>query len=465
MARLLAAFVVSGLFFMVAPGTLLGVSPAWIQAHGHAQFFGWVGSFIIGISLYTLPKFRGGIVRSVPLGWAMWAMWSAGVALRWLAGIGTAIHPAWFRASALLELAVAVLLFWQCSAAGPKYRRGQPWEAPVLAGLLGLAGILVWQLWLSLQPLTAPMLAAREDRILISLALWAFAFPVVVGYSAKFFTGLIGLPPPHANGLRFSVTLVALAAVAYGRDFASLAAALTVCAAAAACWSLRVFRGGKGTAKTLGVDPRYPLFARLAYSWMLAAAALDFLVARPGMLGASRHAFTVGFLATLIFAIGPRILPSFLNSRELWSARAMRWSLLLLTAGCALRVIAEPLAYGGLWTTAWKLLPVSAFAEFAAVLLFGTNLAMSLAAPVPSWFGRKHVNDRMSVYWLTASYPETRNIMVEHGLSTLARVDAPPKSLTVREAAEADGVAAERIVQALGDFFDSRLALSLRAKM
>jgi len=25
------------------------VSPAWIQVHGHAQIFGWIGTFILGI--------------------------------------------------------------------------------------------------------------------------------------------------------------------------------------------------------------------------------------------------------------------------------------------------------------------------------------------------------------------------------------------------------------------------------
>ena len=479
-ARLLAAFVVSGLVFMVAPGTLLGVwnlvgissqqrlagvSPAWIQAHGHAQFFGWVGTFIIGISLYTLPKFRGAMMRSLPLGWAMWGMWSAAVALRWAAGIVAAVHPWWFRTSAVMELVVALLLIWQCSSVGLKYRKGQAWEVPVFAGFAGLTAVLAWQVALAAGPLSSAMLPARADRILISLALWAFAFPVVLGFSAKFFTGLLGGPSPHGNGLKTSIVLLAPAAAAYLVDSTPGAAVFTLIAAAVGCWSLRIFHRGKGTAKTTGVDPRYPLFARLAYAWLIAAAALGFLVARPGMLGASRHAFTVGFLATLIFAIGPRILPSFLNSRELWSSRVMRWSLVLLTAGCALRVVVEPLAYGGLWEAGWKLLPVSAFAELAAVLLFGINLAMSLATPIPSWFGRKHVNDGMSVYWLTASYPETRRIMVENGLGTLGRVDDPPKSLTLREAAEADGVEAERLVRALGDFFDSRLPASLRAKM
>src|ERR1051326_4942823 len=128
LARLLAAFIVTGLVYLVLPGTLLGVwnlvgissqremagvPAAWIQAHGHAQFFGWVGTFIIGISLYALPKFRGAMCRSVPAGWAMWAMWSAGVGLRWIAGVAETARAWEFRAAAALELAVALLLLWQ----------------------------------------------------------------------------------------------------------------------------------------------------------------------------------------------------------------------------------------------------------------------------------------------------------------------------------------------------------------
>jgi hypothetical protein len=185
---------------------------------------------------------------------------------------------------------------------------------------------------------------------------------------------------------------------------------------------------------------------------------------RPGMLGASRHAFTVGFLTTLIFALGPRILPSFLNSRELWSPRLMRWSLALITPGCALRVIAEPLAYGGHAAWAWRLLPVSAFVELSAVLLFAANLAASLAAPVPSWFGRRHVNARMSVYWLVSSYPGTRRILEENGLRTLAVAREIPKSLTLEEAAAADGVRPDILVEKLGGFFEARLAPSVRKR-
>lgn len=477
LARLLAAFVVSGLFFMILPGTVLGVwnlvgissqrevasiSSAWIQAHGHAQFFGWVGTFIIGISLYTLPKFRGSICRSIPIGWAMWVMWTAGVGARWFAGVQRDVHQTTFHIAAALELAVGLLLIWQCTAAGAKHRMGQAWEAPIFAGFTALVLLLGWQLLLAMQPLVSPALPLTSDRILISLSIWTFAFPVVLGYSVKFFPGLIGTAPAHRTGLRIALALMIPAATGFLVESTALAAAATSSAVVLACWSLRVFHAGAGNPKTTGVDARYPQFVRVAYLWLVISACLGFGVSQPGALGASRHAFTVGFLATLIFSIGPRILPSFLNGRELWSAQPMRWSLMLITVGCILRVVSEPLAYGGIVNSAWRILPVSAFAELAAVLMFGFNIAMSMAAPIPSWFGRNQVNDRMSVYWLISSYPATRRLLVESGLATLALAEEVPKSLSLREAAQADGAQPEILVEKLGAFFESRLARSLR---
>src|SRR5215813_1368925 len=102
LSRLLMTFVSSGLFFMLFPGTFLGVwnllqisgwesvssiSPAWLQAHGHAQVFGWVASFIMGIGFYSIPKLRGGANASFRAAWVCWGMWTTGVALRWLANV------------------------------------------------------------------------------------------------------------------------------------------------------------------------------------------------------------------------------------------------------------------------------------------------------------------------------------------------------------------------------------------
>src|ERR1043165_5871092 len=119
LAKLLIAYISTGIVFMLLPGTFLGVwnlisissrcasegiSPAWIQAHGHAQVFGWIGSFILGIGFYSIPKMR----RTPPLAMATasvcWAMWTAGVLLRWFVNVYEWHWRVLLPASAALEL-------------------------------------------------------------------------------------------------------------------------------------------------------------------------------------------------------------------------------------------------------------------------------------------------------------------------------------------------------------------------
>jgi len=68
----------------------------------------------------------------------------------------------------------------------------------------------------------------------------------------------------------------------------------------------------------------------------------------------------------------------------------------------------------------------------------------------------------MSVYWLISSYPATRKILVDNGLVTLGGAVRVPKSLSLREAAQADDVPPEIQIEKLGDFFESRMPRSLR---
>ena len=45
----------------------LGTLPAaWMEGHGHAQMFGWIGSFILGIGFYSQPAHGRSVLR-VPL--------------------------------------------------------------------------------------------------------------------------------------------------------------------------------------------------------------------------------------------------------------------------------------------------------------------------------------------------------------------------------------------------------------
>src|SRR5512146_2870060 len=99
LARMIMTYIGTGLAFMLLPGTFLGVwnllsisakqssntiSPAWIQAHGQAQVFGWIGSFILGIGFYSIPKMRRAQAFAMSEAWLCWSVWTTGVAVRWL---------------------------------------------------------------------------------------------------------------------------------------------------------------------------------------------------------------------------------------------------------------------------------------------------------------------------------------------------------------------------------------------
>ncbi|HEV2388081.1 MAG TPA: NnrS family protein [Candidatus Acidoferrales bacterium] len=485
--RMLAAFIATGLVFLALPGTLLGVwnlvdiarsrSPsapavAWIQAHGQAQLFGWVGTFILGISLYVLPKFRNRSLKSFGRPWAVWVLWTTGVSWRW---IGVVYGSGWRAAlvgSGLLELAAYAAALWVLfvpGRQGPPERSaesGLPQDLGSWLGIFGFFGLgvaLVTNLVLSLRAaltVGSPVYPPAADRVFLLLSLWAFVAPVAWGYSTRFVTIFLGLEPPVRRAAPWlGAGAVAVVSGAFARRFVAVdlvALAMTV----GAIWALRVFRAPIRPAKLAGVYRHYPAFVRLAYVWLVVAALLglaaDLAPSLPGLGGAGRHAMTVGFIATLIFCIGPRILPSFLNGRELASPGLMAASLWLLALGCALRVSAESVAYASVAGPAWTWLPVSAFIELAAVLLFALNLGLTLAGPMPAWFVESSLRADLPLYFYVTSFPKTRPLLVRAGLKTLARAREVPLSLTLAEAARADGVDADALLGELRRFFKAR---------
>lgn len=399
LARLVMAYVSSGLVFMLLPGTFLGVwnllqisgresagsvSPAWLQAHGHAQVFGWVGSFIIGIGFYSIPKFRGVAKPNLRAAWACWGMWTVGVAARWFANIYRVEWRFLLPLSALLELA-AFLIFLSSVAKHRPEDSGkggmEPWVWVVISASIGFLLVLIANLaacvYLGLRG-QSPALAHGLDQRYLTLATWGFLVPFVWGFSTKWMPVFLGLKPMRpklllgALGVNFAG--VALALVGRERE----AMALFVAGSTMAIAALRMFESSAKAPKTRGVHSSFPFFVRIAYAWLLAASLLGVAATlwdtSGGIWGASRHALTVGFIAVMILCVGQRVLPAFAGMRLLWSTRLMFAALLLLSVGCILRVSSEVLAYQDYANWAWSVLPLSALLELGGITAFAMNL-------------------------------------------------------------------------------------------
>jgi hypothetical protein len=406
LSAMLMTYILTGLVFMLLPGTFLGVwnlitissreavesiAPAWIQAHGHAQLFGWVGTFILGIGFYSIPKLRKLTPFALWEGWLCWGLWVVGVTTRWFSNL----HPWQWRVlmplSASLEIAAFLVFFRAVGSHRPS--RGIPkasesWIFVVIAAMLGLLGSLALNLAASIQLAlhgTSPAFPHEFNQRYLIVSTWGFLVPMVWGFSSRWLPVFMGLRPVRSPLLLVAVGLNTVGVVAGLFDHSTAASVLLLGAAAMAIVAIRFFERPAKSAKTINVHESFGVFIRIAYGWLLVAAVLGIWASRageaPGIWGASRHALTVGFIAAMVFCVGQRILPSFCGMRVLWSSRLMLVMLVLLMAGCTLRVSSELLAYQGYAAWAWNVLPLSALMEMAAVTLFAVNLIFTFLQP------------------------------------------------------------------------------------
>ena len=154
--RLVTVYIATGLLFMLLPGTFLGVwnllcisaqhtvaslSPAWLQAHGHAQIFGWLGTFILGIGFYSLSKMGNLPAFAVSGGWVCFGLWTAGVLLRWAVNITEWEWRLTLPLSAALELSGFLIFLRTVSQHSPSQsgsvpRTKEPWMLVVIGSTM-----------------------------------------------------------------------------------------------------------------------------------------------------------------------------------------------------------------------------------------------------------------------------------------------------------------------------------------
>jgi hypothetical protein len=406
--RLMMAYAMTGLFFMLLPGTFLGVwnlisisgghggaiSTAWIQAHGHAQIFGWIGTFILGIGFYSIPKMAARTTAlPVTRGWIAWLLWTSGVLFRWIAGFYHVYWRALLPVSAFLELGAFLIFLSSVGGHRPAKPRNNNermpiWIVSVLIGTVGLgAGLLInltIAVYVSIHD-TGPAFPLIFESRFLTLVSYAFIVPTVWGFSARWLPVFLGLKPPNERALRYALLLSIIGVLLTLAGFSPLAHWGIVAATIAAISAFHLFEQSQQPAKIAGVHASFPAFVRIAYGWLLLASLLGvcsvYLDQAHGWIGAGRHALTVGFVSTMVFAIGQRVLPAFAGMRVLYSPRLMLICLLLLNAGCVLRVSSEILAYESYWPPAWRILPWSAVCELMAVTVFAMNLLLTFKQP------------------------------------------------------------------------------------
>ena len=295
LSRLLMLYISTGLLFMLLPGTFLGVwnllaisshhaadsvSAGWIQAHGHAQIFGWIGTFILGIGFYSIPKLRRLNSFALSVVWSSWALWTTGVTLRWLTSVYQWQWRTLLPLSAALELAAFAIFFRTVSGHRPKdsdKSKLEEWVFVVIAGSVGLLLTLLVNFAITLALAirgASPEIPVEVDQRFLVLQTWGFLVPFVWGFSAKWLPVFLGLRPVRGRVLLLAVGINVAGVLIASTGWMMAASLVLVTGLITAVYSLRLLEPSARPAKVKGVHTTFPVFVRLAYIWALVAGVL-----------------------------------------------------------------------------------------------------------------------------------------------------------------------------------------------
>jgi hypothetical protein len=181
------------------------------------------------------------------------------------------------------------------------------------------------------------------------------------------------------------------------------------------------------------IEKSYEKFVWAGIVWLVFAetAALIFTFSEAAgtpvshaLIGAYRHAVTVGFITMLIFGFASRIIP-ISQGIKLHSYTLLTKIFILINVGCAIRVIFQPVAVHTGSAPAFLLMGISGFIESLAILLFGINIWRTINE------GKQGTRDdevhdeiaavtaSTNVYHLIKQHPQTIDVLVSKGFTQL----------------------------------------------
>jgi hypothetical protein len=378
-----------------------------VNAHGHAQIFGWVGLFVMGIAYQALPRFHH---RSLPhprLALASWWMLLGGLVARSVLQPLAPTHPALLIPAVLasaLEVAAIGLFAWIVVRI---LRDGASTWSVIDAYVLCSVGWFVVQAVAESVYLTATLRATGADLVglvatwqpaLRDVQIHGFALLMILGFSQRLLHPIFGLAAPRPR--RALLALACLQAAVAG-EVAGLVLMRLHSHGWAALWygsvlvllATSAYLVSGWRLFSLPAEPeRGVKFLRAAFVWLFVSLGMLALLpayqhgllpwlapesdaARMGFshawYGATRHAITVGFVSLTIVGVASRIVPT-LNGVAPRSLPGLWAPFLLLNAGCAVRVAGQVATDLTSW--AFPVAGVSGVLEVAGLALWGGHL-------------------------------------------------------------------------------------------
>ncbi len=398
-AAILAGFgLAAHLSFVLGFGLPLGAAfPTLVQTHGHVQLVGWAGLFVMGVSLFFIPRLASAPLRHPRwVGLILWLM-AAGLLLR--AGTQPMLAYLWpgavrgvlaslLAASGVLEGAgialYLLLLIGTLRGTGdlqgqPAFAAVRPYFGMMAAGWTLYGGVnLVLVLAMARHEAAVANVPWNEFAIDCFIAL--VLLPVAMAFSVRLLPMFLALSAAFwpvratgyayfaAAGVQLFARLLPLSGLAT-RLAESLGGLGGLCKGLVLLWFVwkldlltrrrsverpaRFLLTGPDRAPTrpglpdFGEFGRFELLVYPAYVWLVLAAAYEILDGAMALAGQAgpvdpgllRHIYLLGFITLLILGVAVRMLPGFLQKRAVASPGLVEATIWLGNTAVIFRVL------------------------------------------------------------------------------------------------------------------------------
>lgn len=459
---------------------------SFIQAHGHAQIFGWVGLCIMGFALYIIPRVKNTELRHRNLTNICYGFIISGLVLR------TILQPAPHHAfrflvliSAICEI-IAICLFafiiLQTIFASK--------EKPGIFDKFFKAGI-IWLLISTFINFGMTLHLYKHDVLeipkfifspFVHLYLFGFVFMFIFAINIRTVFAFLDIKPVREKAvnltfwvLNISIPIYFIAHVLAHRSIIALRFSQGIVfpiafALFSFIYGLRIFERSTKELQDVVMDRSYAKTIRTAYLWLIVTAVILLIMPFLGydsdiqhrFHGSLNHAVTVGFITMMIIGYASKMIPTF-KGIDMYSLRLSNMTFILLNTGCFLRVFSQILVGINGKPLFYAVMGASGWIELAALSIFGYNLWKTMnitqEAKSPAAGKLTEITKDTKVFDIVEQYPETLQVFLDFGFSQMANPvmrKTMGKVASVEMATKMHNVDIEKFLHVLNDKINSK---------
>ncbi len=459
-----------------------------IQAHGHAQIFGWVGLCIMGFALYIIPRVKNTELKYRNLTNICYAFIIMGLSLRII------LQPLPFDVirfllpiSAILEIiSISLFAYIILSTVLSSKEKVGIFDKFFKAGIIWFlisTGINFGMMVHVYKHETYEIPRAIFSPF-VHLYLFGFVFMFIFAINIRTVFAFLDIKPVREKAvnltfwvMNISVPIYFIAHMFADRNIIALRVSQFIAfpmafAIITFIYGLRVFERSTRELEDVVMDRSYAKTIRTAYIWLIVTTGILLIIPFLGhgselqrrFHGSLNHAVTVGFITMMIIGYASKMIPTF-KGIDMYSLRFSNLTFILLNTGCFLRVFSQilvgtsggkPLFYAIMGTSGWF--------ELAALGIFGYNLWKTMnitqetKLPVSA---RKltEVTKDTKVFDIVDQHPETLQIFLDFGFSQMANPvmrNTMGRVASIEMATKMHNVDSDKFLKALNDKIASK---------